>query len=489
MCLLSKETAGTVVHNRDRSDFNPKDGSMKPTNTSRRQFLKQVSQLTVIGGAAPYVWIKSAGAAGVSPNEKLGVGCIGLGSRGSYVAGLACNLGNKVASADVDRSRAESFAGGGPCVAYTDYRKVLDRKDVDVVTIGTPDHWHTRIAIDAMKAGKDVYCEKPLTLTIDEGKKLCQVVRNTRRVLQVGTQQRSIAQFLWAVAIAQSGRLGKRIKATCGLGEGQSSACFPTTDPPAGLDWNMWLGQSPLVPYTPQRCHKSFRYWLEYSGGRLTDWGAHHLDIAQWALGYDLSGPVEVEGRGEFPNFPKKVDPVAFFAGRAMLPNGYNTATTFEATLSFGNGSSIVACPGKSNGILLEGEDGRIHVNRGRITGEPIEELSAADRARFADQVVRLYKGRSIDPEAVVSKDPVRGSPQASVDHMADFFTSVRDRRQPISDVFSHHRAVSSCHLCNIAMLLRRKLRWDPRKEDFVDDEQASALVSRPQREPYTISV
>jgi predicted dehydrogenase len=396
-------------------------------------------------------------------------------------------LGNKNAAADVDRHRAERFAGGGSCAAYTDYRKLLDRKDIDVVTIGTPDHWHTRIAIDAMKAGKDVYCEKPLTLTIDEGKKLCQVAKATGRILQVGTQQRSSAQFLLAVAIARSGRLGRKLKATCGIGGGPSSEPFPTSTPPEHLDWDAWLGQCPVVPYTLQRCHGSFRWWLEYSGGKMTDWGAHHLDIAQWALGYEHSGPVEAEGQGQFPNFPEDVDPVEFFAGRVKLPNGFNTATTFDVTLTFENGSSIVTTPG-ANGILLEGELGRILVNRGRIAGKPIEELTAADRDHYADEVIRLYQGRRIDPHGITTDEANTGVDQASPDLMANFFAAVHDRQLPISDVFTHHRTVSSCHLSNIAMLLRRKLRWNPETEDFIDDPQATALLSRPQREPYTIS-
>ena len=462
---------------------------MKSNNTSRRRFLKRIGQLAAVGIPAPYIWTNSSRAADPSPNEKVGVGCIGVGGRGSYVGNIACQFGNKVASADVDSARAERFAGDGPCVPYTDYRKLLDRKDVDVVTIGTPDHWHTRIAIDAMKAGKDVYSEKPLTLTIDEGKKLCQAVKETKRMLQVGTQQRSSAQFLLAVAIAQSGRLGKRIQATCGIGSGPKSGPFGTTDTPATLDWDEWLGQCPVVPYTRERCHGAFRWWLEYSGGKLTDWGAHHLDIAQWAIGYDQSGPVTVEGEGVFPNFPENVDPVDFFAGRARLPNGFNTATTFKATLTFENGSSIIAQPGPSNGILLEGEEGRIYVNRGKITGKPIEDLTAADRARFGEEVVRLYKGRDIDPESIATGGTNSGVDQASHDHMANFFASVRDRHDPVADVFTHHRSVSSCHLCNIAMLLRRKLKWDPEKEDFIGDKQASSLVSRPQRKPYEITV
>jgi len=420
-------------------------------------------------------------------SERLRIGCIGVGGRGSLVGNTACRLGEKIACADVNRQHAERFAGDDSCAVYTDYRELLDRQDIDVVTIGTPDHWHTRIAIDAVKAGKDVYCEKPLTLTIDEGKKLCQAVRQSDRVVQVGTQQRSSAQFLLAVALAQSGRLGKTIKATCYIGAAPQGGPFPTEDPPSHLNWDAWLGQCPEVPFTPQRCYGAFRWWLEYSGGKLTDWGAHHLDIAQWAIGYDQSGPVEVMGNGHFPFFTEDVDPVAFFAGKTKLPNGFNTATEFEVTLKFANGSSMVVTPGPGNGILFEGEEGRIYVNRARLSGKPIEELTKNERERLGEQAVRLYGGRPIDPFGVATDAANTGRDQATVEHMRCLFASVKDRRQPVSDVFTHHRAVSSCHLCNIAMLLRRELRWDPDKEDFVGDEQASALVARPQRAPYTI--
>ncbi len=355
-----------------------------------------------------------------------------------------------------------------------------------MVTIGTPDHWHTKIVIDAVKAGKDVYCEKPLTLTIDEGKKICAAVKQTKRVVQVGTQQRSSGQFLMAVAIARSGRLGKVLKATCSIGGGPAGGPFPTADPPAHLDCDMWLGQCPVVPYTPQRFRGSFRWWLEYSGGEMTDWGAHHLDIAQWALGYEDSGPVEIEGRGQFPLIPEDFDPVGFFAGKVKLPNGYNTATQFEVTLTFANKSSMVV-NSSGNGILIEGEKGRIHVNRGRITGKPIEELTKADRDWLVEEAARLYKGKPIDPFRITTNPTNSGNDTSTPDHMRNFFACVRDRSQPASDVFTHHRTVSSCHLCNIAMLLKRKLVWNPEKEDFIGDAEASALVSRPQRAPYTI--
>jgi predicted dehydrogenase len=253
------------------------------------------------------------------------------------------------------------------------------------------------------------------------------------------------------------------------------------------LNWDAWLGQCPSVPFTPQRCYGAFRWWLEYSGGKLTDWGAHHLDIAQWALGYDESGPVEIEGSGSFPFIPDDFDPVTFFAGQAKLPNGFNTATDFKVTLKFPNGSSMVVVPGPGNGILLEGEKGRIYVNRARLTGKPIEELTKNDRDRLGEAVVRLYGGRSIDPFGVTTDAANTGRDQATVEHMRYLFDCVKDRSQPVSDVFTHHRSVSSCHLCNIAMLLGRKLRWDADNKDFVGDEQASALVARPQRNPYTI--
>ena len=460
---------------------------MSHHRTNRRTFLKR--SFAAAGSAAvPLVWSRRL-RAGEPASERLRIGCIGVGGRGTLVGNTACGLGEKVACADVDRHRAERFAGGGKCAAYTDYRELLDRQDIDVVTVGTPDHWHSRIVIEAVKAGKDVYSEKPLTLTIDEGKKICQAVKQTGCVVQVGTQQRSSPQFLMAIAIAQSGRLGKVLKATCYIGGAPAGGPFPTADPPPNLNWDAWLGQCPLVPYTPQRCHGSFRWWLEYSGGKLTDWGAHHLDIAQWALGYDRSGPVEIEGRGQFPFIDDNFDPVAFFAGKKKLPNGFNTATSFEVTLRFENGSSLVATHGPGNGIMIEGEKGRIYVNRARLSGKPIEELTKADNDWLADETVRLYKGKPIDPSGVTTDAANTGRDQATVEHMKNLFACVKDRTQPVSDVFTHHRAVSSCHLCNIGMLLRRKLRWDPAKEDFVGDDQASALVARPQRAPYGIEV
>jgi len=437
---------------------------------SRRDLLKGAA---LSGGVAiPLLWLPRL-ARGESANETIGVGAIGVGGRGSGIGNEAARFGVMLACADVDRSHAEKFAArfGGQCEVFTDYRRVLDRKDIHVVTIGTPDHWHTKIAVEAMLAGKDVYCEKPLTLTIDEGKILRRVVAETKRVFQVGTQQRSDRRFLQAVALARSGRLGKPLTATCSIGAGPKGGPFPTSDPPATLDWDFWLGQAPFVPYTKERCHGTFRWWLEYSGGKLTDWGAHHVDIAQWGLGCEHTGPIEVEGEGDFPTIPENFDPVAFFAGKVTLPNAYNTATTFRCTFRFANGGTIIVRHGPDNGVWFEGPNGQIFVNRGKITGKPLEELTKTEQQWLEEEVTKLYKGRQL-----------KG-------HMANFFECVRERAEPISDVATHHRELSSCHMCNIAMLLKRKLRWDPEKEVFVGDEQANALLSRPQRKPYTIEV
>lgn len=452
---------------------------------NRRKFLERSG--TMAGGLAlPWIWTKTT-MGKLAATDRPGIGCIGVGGRGTLISNVACQFGDKIACADVDRHHAERFAAGSSCAVHEDYRQLLDRSDVDVVTIGVPDHWHTKIVIDAVNAGKDVYCEKPLTLTIDEGKILCEAVKRTGRVVQVGTQQRSSAQFLMAVALAQSGRLGKVLRATCYIGEGPQGGPFAEASPPAQLNWDAWLGQCPWVAYTPQRCHGAFRWWLEYSGGKMTDWGAHHVDIAQWALGYEASGPVEIVGNGQFPLIPADFDPVAFFAGKSPLPNGFNTATQFEVTMRFANQSTMVVTHGPGNGILIEGEEGRIYVNRARLTGKPIEELTPSERDTLAEQTIGLYGGKPIDPFAITTDAENTGHDQATTDHMRNLFDCIRDRSLPVADVFTHHRSVSSCHLGNLALLLRRPLRWDPEAENFVGDHQASQLVARPQRAPYGI--
>ena len=261
--------------------------------------------MAALGAAVPYFFSSEGARAGESKAERLTMAAIGVGGRGTEIGKQAISLANVVACADVKRDHAEKFAtlAGERCKVYTDYRKVLDRKDIEAVDLATPDHWHVKVAIDAMKAGKDVYCEKPLTLTIAESKLIRKVVKETGRVFQVGTQQRSEfkSAFLEAVAIARSGRLGKKLHAVAAVEEAKSGGPFPSQPVPADLNWDFWLGQAPVVPYNENRFKYQFRYWFEYSGGEVTDWGVHHTDIALWALGAENTGPIAVEGKGHFP--------------------------------------------------------------------------------------------------------------------------------------------------------------------------------------------
>ena len=450
---------------------------MKPTpQSTRRDFLKR-SALASTAVAVPAIW--SDYTRGEDKNSQLTLASIGVGGsrgrhrRGAQIGHQAAKHAKMIACCDVDAVHAAEFAKRYDGIkTYKDYRKLFENEKPDIVTIGTPDHWHTPIAAAALRAGCDVYCEKPLTLTIDEGKFLCNVVKETGKVFQVGSQQRSEfdQRFLKAIAIVQSGRLGDKIKATASIGGAPVAGLFDTTEPPKDLDWDMWVGPAPKVPYTKERCHANFRWWLEYSGGKMTDWGAHHIDIAQWALGADHSGPVEIEGQGAFPDYiPKDYDPVAFFAGEEKLPNGYNTAVNFSIDLRYDGGNKITVSH-EGNGILFEGDKGRIFVNRGKLTGAPVEEMTGAEKKDLDAAVAKLYRGKRPG------------------NHMNNFFECVKDRSLPISDIHTHHRSMTSCHMCNIVLLLKRKLRWDPKAEQFLGDDQANALKSRPSRKPYGVS-
>ena len=299
------------------------EDEMQTSRTSRRRFIRQASGAA--GVLVPYHFITTAKSQ-QSNNDRPHVGAIGIGGRGKSITKDASNFGDIVAVCDVDSQRAAAANDmvGGKSQIFGDYRKLLERKDIDAVVIATPDHWHTKISIDAMLAGKDVYCEKPLTLTIDEGKKICEVVRRTNRVFQVGTQQRSEfgQRFLQAVALIRDGRIGKLRSVTASTGGGQTGGPFKTQDTPAHLDWNMWLGQAPEVPYTAQRCHANFRWWREYAGGQMTDWGAHHVDISLWAIGIPETGQLKFSGKGEVPK----------------VENGYNMPAQFDVTCTMPGG-------------------------------------------------------------------------------------------------------------------------------------------------------
>jgi predicted dehydrogenase len=438
--------------------------------SSRRRFLKSSAILSTASLLRPHVsaseWTmldttKSA-------NERPRIGCIGQGGMGRGDATAAARYGDIVAVCDVDRAHAEAARqdpkrGKGKAEIYEDYRKLLDRKDIDVVTISTPDHWHVRIAIAALKAGKDIYCQKPLTLTIDEGKVLSQVLKSTNRVFQVGTQQRSEDRnmFLTAVAMVQNGRIGKVKRAICAIGAGDTTdKHFAKTNPPAGLNWELWQGQAPNVEYIKERCHGTFRWWYEYSGGKLTDWGAHHVDIAQWALGYDHGGPETVE-------VVSATLPVPFKNGYPTVDDQFNTVKNFMVRNTFANGTEILIRDDTENGIVFEGDKGSFFVSRGGWHGAAVDEL----KTNPIDEkiLVALRKGKRLSS------------------HMANFMECCRDRSTPVSDVYSHHRALTTCHLANIAIRIGRKLKWDPVREEIVGDSEANSWQKREQRKGYEV--
>ncbi|MBX7167318.1 MAG: Gfo/Idh/MocA family oxidoreductase [Pirellulales bacterium] len=436
---------------------------MHPVSLDRRRFLQQSATAAAGTLALPTILTRSARAEDQgSKNDRPIVGSIGMGGQGTHIAEAASHFGDIVAVCDVDRQRAEKGRekfGGKPEI-YGDYRQLLDRKDIEIVTIGTPDHWHTAIALAALRAGKDVYCEKPLTLTIAEGQLLSKTVKETGRVFQVGTQQRSDWRFHLAAEMVRNGRLGKIQKVTVILPEStEAGGPFPAKPVPEYLNWEMWLGQAPLVDYVPERCHYTFRWWYEYSGGVMTDWGAHHMDICHWGLGMDDSGPLSIDGHATLPN----------------IPGGYNTPKFFTIDMLYPN-DVLVHVEIGDNGVLFEGDKGRLFVNRGKISGKPVEDLAAELGKKDVEEL------HDAELPGATIKLP------RSNNHMGNFFDCVKSRNKPISDVWSHHRTISACHLANISMRLGRKLQWDAKAEKFVGDSEADGMLSRAQREPYTVS-
>ncbi len=453
-------------------------------HSSRRKFLQDTAFLSA-AFAAPL--LTGCQLFGQSANSRLKIAAIGVGgSRGRYnqgraIAHKAARFGEMIAVCDVDDLHTAEFNKdfNGKLGTYRDYRKMLEKEKPDVVTIGTPDHWHVPIAIAALETGCDVYCEKPLTLTIEEGFRIRDAVKKSGRVFQVGTQQRSEHDllFLKAISLVQSGKLGDNVNAYIAIGTAPEGGPYPTTPVIEGLDWDMWVGPAPRAEYSEER-RKEFRWFFEYSGGKMTDWGAHHIDIAQWALGVSHTGPVSVTAKGTFPpTVPSNFAWDEFLDGKTSLPNAFNTAMKFSIDLKYANGSTISVNDEYSrpdgtnfpNGILFEGSKGRIYVNREKLTGKIVESMTEAERTELNQSLIPLYKGRKPG------------------DHMGNFFESVADRSEPISDVETHHRTMTSCHLCNIGLMLGRELKWNPDAERFVDDPAADALIGRASRPGFTM--
>jgi predicted dehydrogenase len=428
------------MRNKSRTSANSRPG------VSRRDFL---AASTAAAFAVPcFVPSRVFGA-----NDRIRTGHIGVGGRGmSHVESFASQA---VAVCDVDQSHlAEAVTflkGRGRQVdAYGDYRRLLDRKDIDAVIIATPDHWHALPTIDACAAGKDVFVEKPLSLTVVEGRKMVDAARHNKRVVQTGSQQRSDPLFRQAVELIRSGRLGRLQQILVGIPHvkfrGQKIA---DSAPPPELDFDSWLGPAPLRPYNANQVHYNFRYFWDYSGGQMTNWGAHHIDIAQWALDADNSGPVEVEG-------------TATFDGKGL----YDVTSTCRATHTFANGVRLTVGQLQEDiplGATFIGTAGRLYVDRGKMESQPAELL----------------------------KDPLKASDvhlEVSNDHQQNFLDCIKSRKTPISDVEIGHRSATLCHLGNIAVRLGRKIRWDASLEKIVGDPEALAMLERPYRSPWKLA-
>lgn len=433
---------------------------------TRRRFIKATAIAAASIGVPAWFAEESlcfaAGKKPTSANDRPGIGLIGCGGQGRGITQLGSMFGRVVAVADVDENRLNAAATQfGGAAKYRDFRKLLERADVDVVFNGTPDHWHTLVNLAAMQAGKDVYCEKPLTLTIDEGKRLVAMARKTKRILQTGSQQRSDQKFLLACELVRNGRLGQLQRIIVGLPRGPREGPFPEAPVPAELDWDFWQGQTRAVPYVPQRCHAAFRSWWDYSGGKLTDWGAHHNDIAQWGNDTERSGPVEIEGKSLVE----------------MIPGGYTAAAQFRVEYKYANGVALTATSEAGfNGMRFEGTAGWIYVTRGDINASQPELLETPLPAN----AIKLYRTRG---EVLKNGATVW---HKSDHHVRNFFDCVRLRQPTICEPEIGHRSATVCHLGVISMRLGRKLKWNPAREKFVDDPEANQWLAREQRKPWS---
>ncbi|QDU94721.1 Gfo/Idh/MocA family oxidoreductase [Lignipirellula cremea] len=416
---------------------------------SRRQFLQTAAVAGAVISAPMIVPARVFGA-----NERILTGHIGLGGQGN--SNLRKFTNQAAALCDVDsghlaRAMKTTADRGRDCAAFADYRKLLERKDIDAVVISTPDHWHAKTVVDACDAGKHVYCEKPLSLTIAEGRKMVEAARSNKRIVQTGSQQRSSSNFRYACELVRNGRIGKLQEVHVGIARTNhpfKTSPPPDSTPPAELDYDLWLGPAPERPYNEKRVHYNFRFFWDYSGGQMTNWGAHHIDIAQWGMGTDDSGPIAVEGTAKFhPQMWHEVTESCRI--RYTYPSG--------VVMTVGQQQ-----PDISMGTKFIGDKGTIFVDRGKLTSDPGDIIQQP----IADDEIHLYN---------------------SSDHHGNFLDCIASGELPICDVEIGHRSATCCHLGNIAVRLGRKITWDPAAEKIQGDEEASALSDRPYRQPWTL--
>ncbi len=469
---------------------------MDSKNHNRRTFVKHTGGVAATVAAVPYFLsaTKTLADESKSKNDRLRIGLIGAGGMGVGNLHVAKEWADTVAIADVDSNKSgwgNQELTGGKADEYKDYRKLLERDDLDAIHIATPDHWHAKQLIEALHAGHDVYCEKPLTLTIEEGQQVRNAVQETGKIVQVGTQQRSTFElFTKAIAIVAAGRLGKIKRVQAAIGGSPASPSIPTASVPPNWDWDRWIGPAEMVDYRLKKVmvpnenaegdqpkekeiaytngHFEFRWWYHFSGGKLTDWGAHHVDIAAWAL--------EVNGQSAVPlsigGWAKH--PVPFKDGYPTVNDRYNTALEFSLRAELPDDVDMIIRHDTDNGVLIEGEKGRIFVNRGKLVGKPVEELQ--ENPLPDGTLQKVYGGM-----------PMEHNERKA--HWANFFHCIKERKQPISDVESHMRALNICHLAGITARLGRTIHWDGETEKIVGDDQASAFLRREYRKGYEIEV
>ncbi len=397
--------------------------------------------------------------AGTTAGERLTMGAIGLGGQGMHnlKSFLTCEDLRVLAVCDVDanhlqraKQTVDAAYGNQDCNVYRDFREVLARDDIDTVLIATPDHWHAILAIEAAKAGKDIYCEKPISLTIAEGRAVADVMQRYGTVYQSGTQRRSNACFRFGVEIAQSGLLGRLRELHCYYHNGPTCPPQKPEPVPDGFDYDLWLGPAPYEPYTPRRCHSTFRWLYDYSGGQLTDLGAHFNDLAQWANGTQESGPAEYEGWAEFPKDGLFDTPVRFGVV-ATYPDGVRMIIHDETE------------PGRGpRGNKFVGTDGWVSVDdTGKVTASN-------------DEIMRRLSGAQRGYEYMMG-------------HHRNFLDCVKTRAKPIAPPEVAHRSTTTCHIANICLRLGRKLTWDVGAERFVNDAQANGMMARAMRGPWCL--
>lgn len=422
---------------------------------SRRTFLKA----TLAAGVAPLFLPSRIWSAETKPNSKLGIGFIGIGKqmRGHVSGFIGKSEVQAIAVCDVDTNRRndgkkqvedayskKNDADFKSCATYNDFRELIARKDIDAVVIATPDHWHALIALAAAKAGKDVYCEKPLTQTIHEGKVLIDSIRKENRVFQTGSQQRSSREFRVACELVRNGVIGKISRVEAGFGGPGIPCDLPEEPKEEGLDWDMWLGPAPVRPYneilSPRGIHTHFPMWRkyrEYGGGMVTDWGAHHIDITQWGLGADDSGPVEI-----------------------IPPADWQTAQA-GAKLKYADGVEVTHIV--ENGVTFFGSEGEVFVNRGKFKLT----LKGVEKAKFIAKEDKPSLNEQLDAVEKEFLANKKVSLYASTDHKQDFLDAIKKRSRPICDVEIGARSIIACHLMNLAYYHGKTIEWDAKKIDF----------------------